>query len=75
MSKRISITLSDDEYTALVRLASYYELPVATFAGDALANTVHATVNLLNLVSQIAEGTEQYARAHYLMASDPVGRA
>ena len=75
MSKRISITLSDDEYAALVRLAAHCELPVSTLAGDMLANTVHATVNLLNLVGQIADDAEQYARAHYLMASDPVGRA
>ena len=75
MSKRISITLSDDEYAALVRLAEHCELPVSTLAGEMLANTVHATINLLNLVSQIADDPKQYARAHYLMASDPVGSA
>jgi methylglyoxal synthase len=74
MSKRITITLSDDDYSELVRLASFYELPVATFAGDALAGTVHATVRLLDLASELAENAEKYARAS-LMASDPIGTA
>jgi len=75
MSKRISITLSDDEYAALVRLASHCELPVSTLAGDMLANTVSATIHLLHLVGQAAADPEQFARAHYLMASEPAGTA
>ena len=76
MSKRITITLTDDEYIRLVRLTAGCEMPLATVAAEMLVNSVDAAFNLLDMVyGQPVDDSEQFSNVHYLRAADPLGSA
>jgi len=76
MSKRITLTLSDEEYTRLVRLTAGCEMPLATVAAEMLVNSVDAAFNLLDMVyGHPVDDSEQFSNVHYLMGTDPLGNA
>lgn len=67
MSRRITLTLSEDEYELLQSAAKYYQHPVATVAGDMLAQH-------LNDWEDCMEG-EAAMQVALLMNCPPAGNA
>jgi len=69
MSKRITITLNEEEHANLIQLAELFGHPPATVAGDMLAQTMH---DHLCGCGGVEDNIDQI---QYLMTVPPMGRA
>ena len=67
MTKRISLTLTDEEYSLLVQAAEYYEQPIASLAGDMLVQHLHDWDSCMECEAEL--------RARILMTCAPAGNA
>jgi len=76
MSKRITLTLTDDEYERLLVLTAGSGMRISTVAVEMLVNSVDAAFNLLEIVQGRPVGdNEALARAQHLMVVPPIGTA
>ena len=69
MSKRVTITLSDEEHAELIHLSELFGHPPATVAGDMLSQAMH------DHLCGCGGGSETMERIQYLMAVPPIGTA
>ena len=67
MTRRVTVTLSDDEYAKAEHFAARCEQPLASWCGDVIAGAVDCYTD--------AEIDEAYERLAWFAAVQPIGNA